>query len=236
MKVQGAAEIYGTALTETATVGSAPCQVIVDDGTKRPLPLRRWLGPPAPADEALLMRAAAPVLDIGCGAGRHLGWLAREGVPALGIDIAPAAVALARGHGSRVLWRSIFGPVPGLGTWGSALLLDGNIGIGGRPDRLLARVHGLLRPDGIAFVELEPSGVPSRRLQIKLEGRDEVSEWLPWAWVGIDDIEALAASQGFELAESWSVGRRSFACLRRTAWPSSPIPADVRRSAVTVSQ
>lgn len=236
MSVQEAAEIYGAALTETASAGSSACQVIGDDGSRRLLPLRRWLGPPDAVERQLLMRAAPAVLDIGCGAGRHLGWLRREGVPALGIDTTPAAVALARGHGRRVLWGSIFDPVPGAGTWGSALLLDGNIGIGGRPERLLARVHGLLEPGGTAFVELEPPGVPSRRLQIKLEGREEVSKWLPWAWVGIDDIEALAAAQGFDLAESWSAGQRSFARLRRTAWPAGQIPADALRGGVTGSQ
>ena len=41
------------------------------------------------ADEAVLDRAQAPVLDVGCGPGRHVLALARRGHLALGVDIAP---------------------------------------------------------------------------------------------------------------------------------------------------
>ncbi len=36
------------------------------------LPVPRWLGVPAPEEEAVLDRAVAPVLDVGCGPGRHV--------------------------------------------------------------------------------------------------------------------------------------------------------------------
>jgi len=54
-------------------------------------------------------------------------------------------VRLARAHGVRVIKGSIFGPVTAAGTWASALLLDGNVGIGGDPVALLGRVSALLR-------------------------------------------------------------------------------------------
>ncbi len=43
------------------------------------LPVHRWLADPAPEEEALLDRAVAPVLDIGCGPGRLVLALARRG-------------------------------------------------------------------------------------------------------------------------------------------------------------
>ena len=36
-------------------------------------------------------------------------------------------------RGATVLQRDIFGPLPGEGRWGTALLFDGNVGIGGDP-------------------------------------------------------------------------------------------------------
>ena len=77
---------------------------------------------------------AGPVLDVGCGPGRLVLGLAQRGTVALGVDPAPAAVALARSRGAPVLQRSVFDPLPGQGRWRTVLLADGNIGIGGDPE------------------------------------------------------------------------------------------------------
>src|SRR5204863_7462240 len=94
---------------------------------------------PTAPEEARLAAMAAPVLDVGCGPGRLVVGLARRGAVALGVDPAPAAVALARGRGAAVLQRSVFDPLPGHGRWRTIVLADGNIGIGGDPVRLLRR-------------------------------------------------------------------------------------------------
>jgi SAM-dependent methyltransferase len=158
-----AVEVYGRALAEAARE-SRPLspRAVADDGSRRRLPLRRWLGHVPVEESELLRRVAAPVLDVGCGPGRHLAGLARLAVPALGLDIAPHAVALARARGCRVLRRSVFDPVPDAGRWGSALLLDGNLGIEGDPIRLLRRVASLLRPGGSVLAEFEPPQATSR--------------------------------------------------------------------------
>src|SRR5262245_10811783 len=100
------------------------------DGDLVLLPLERWQAPPGPAEQPGLARAHGPVLDIGCGPGRHTRALASRGVMALGIDTSPSAVASARQSGCPVLRRSVFDRLPREGRWGSALLIDGNIGIG----------------------------------------------------------------------------------------------------------
>jgi SAM-dependent methyltransferase len=46
--------------------------------------------------EALLAPRSTPVLDLGCGGGRHLVWLEREGFAAHGADSAPNGLAHAR--------------------------------------------------------------------------------------------------------------------------------------------
>ena len=60
---------------------------------------------------------------------------------------------LARDKGAPVLERSVFDRIPGVGRWATALLLDGNLGIGADPIALLARVFTLLRPGGEVLVE-----------------------------------------------------------------------------------
>ncbi|HEY5243171.1 MAG TPA: class I SAM-dependent methyltransferase, partial [Polyangiaceae bacterium] len=71
------------------------------DGTVMPLEVDRYLGPADATDERLLDDVHGPVLDVGCGPGRHLHALATRGVFALGVDLSPVAVDLARGGGAR---------------------------------------------------------------------------------------------------------------------------------------
>jgi hypothetical protein len=122
-------------------------------------------------------------------------------------------VAIARERASSVIHGSVF-DVPEDPRWNSALLLDGNVGIGGEPERLLAKVAQLLRPDGRVLVELEPPGTESRVLNIRLEGPGDVSEWFPWAWVGFDSIGRLAERAGLTVVDRWSTGGRWFGQLR----------------------
>src|SRR5205823_3118639 len=127
----------------------------------------------------------------------HVRALAQRGILALGVDASPTASRYARSRGAAVFTGSVFEHIPGAGNWGSALLLDGNIGIGGRPDRLLLRIAALLRPDGHVICELGAPGEPATRELVRLEDADQAgSAWFPWARVGIDAVHATAALAG----------------------------------------
>jgi len=177
-------------------------------------PAHRWVGPLTVADEAVLAHAVGPVLDVGCGPGRHVVALAGRGVLTLGIDITPAAIALARHAGAPVLERSIFDRVPGAGRWATALLLDGNLGIGGDPALLLTRVAALLRPGGSVLVELEAPGARRGPQLVRLTIDDDAGPWFRWTAVAMDDIEIVADASGFTVGDTWSVGGRWFARCR----------------------
>src|SRR5207237_8080187 len=94
-----------------------PRLLLSDDGHARPAALRRWLGPVTEVDERVLERAVGPVLDVGCGPGRHVHALAGRGVLALGVDVSPAAVRLARRRAVRGIEQSLFARIPGAGIW-----------------------------------------------------------------------------------------------------------------------
>jgi SAM-dependent methyltransferase len=174
----------------------------------------RWLGPVTDVDERVLERATGPVLDVGCGPGRHVHALALRGVLAVGVDISPAAVRLARLRGVRVIEQSIFARIPGAGTWRSALLLDGNVGIGAQPALLLGRLASLLAPRGEVLVELDPPGTGIKRVRVRLEHGEFRSAPFDWALVAFDAIRGPARSAGFEVVERWRDGDRWFGRLR----------------------
>jgi SAM-dependent methyltransferase len=184
------------------------------DGATLPLDPDRWHGLTTPAEHDLLSSIAGPVLDVGCGPGRIVEQLVRRGVVALGVDPAPAAVSLARKRGCPVLQRSVFERLPGEGRWRNVLLLDGNIGIGGDPRRLLRRCQTLAHPDGGVVAEVEPPGTGWRACPARLERGQQSSAWFAWAVVGADAIGPLADHAGLALRSVTDAGEgRWFAHL-----------------------
>ena len=209
-------ELYGR-LLERAAGGEHDGRLLTATGLPAALPLRRWLAPAGPADLLALEHAAAPVLDVGCGPGRLLAALAAQGRAATGVDVSPVAVRLARRRGGHALRASVFSPCVPAGAWGSILLFDGNIGIGGDPERLLARTAELLRPEGEAIVEVDPPGGGATVVGVRLEGAGAVGPWFDWARVDADAIAVLARCAGLRVAGRLEGEGRRFARLRRDA-------------------
>ena len=179
------------------------------------LDLRRWDRPADAVERALLHTVRGPVLDVGCGPGRLVALLCDRGILALGIDAAPLAIRRAHARGAAVIARSVYDLVPGEGEWATVLLVDGNIGIGGDPERLLRRVRALLAPDGRAVVEVEPPGAARRDGVVRLEVATEMVGLFPWSWVGADDIARLSAAAGFSHCSREEIAGRWFARLAR---------------------
>jgi SAM-dependent methyltransferase len=214
-----AVDLYGAELLRSAarpdSVGAL--RVVDENGGELPFAMPRYLEAPTVEEHSVLARAVGPVLDIGCGPGRHVVALSRRGVVAVGVDISPRAVRLARTRGANVIEGSIFDRLPGAGTWGSALLLDGNIGIGGAPCQLLTRVGGLLAPAGIVLVEVEGPDVLTGPLRVRLESGPARSQWFPWARMSTGELPAIASEAGFEVREEWHTDARWFAALERAS-------------------
>jgi len=198
------------------------------------VPAHRWLEPVTPTDRRLLRQVHGPVIDIGCGPGRHVLELAQAGVVSLGIDISPPAVARARRDGAPVLHRSVFDHVPGSGRWRTALLLDGNLGIGGAPDVLLRRVAELLRHDGRVLVELDPPGAtqPAQTVRFELDG--QAGPWFQWSSTRPEDLAAVTSAAGFRIRRLWHDSTRYFAQLVRSR--SEPLRSPGLKVALQRSQ
>jgi SAM-dependent methyltransferase len=188
-------------------------RLMSEDGDVLHLPWDRFLSDATDEDHETLDLAVAPVIDIGCGPGRHVLALARKGVMTLGLDVAAAAVAIANRRGAPVLHRSVFQRIPGKGRWATALLLDGNIGIGGDPIALLRRVRLLLRRNGRVLTEVEGPGAESRSMRAQLVAGTERSSWFDWAMVSADDLDAISGRAGFAVRDMWVRSGRWFARL-----------------------
>ena len=182
------------------------------DGRLLPLPVGRWAGPADAADETLLARCAGPVLDVGCGPGRLTAALHLRGVEVLGLELVEDLPVLARAAGAPVVAGDVFDEVPRTGAWGTVLLADGNVGIGGDAARLLRRAARLLAPAGQVLLELHP-GPEAPAGPVRLEALGTTSAWFSWALLGTAGLPAAARTAGLRVTETWSAQGREFAAL-----------------------
>jgi SAM-dependent methyltransferase len=185
-------------------------------GSETPAQVERWAGRASADDHALFVdHCTGPTIDLGCGPGRLVRALLERGVNTLGVDSSVEAVRMARTDGLPVLRRDVFDRVPREGEWSHAILADGNIGIGGRPTRLLRRAGSILGTGGRLHIELhEPGlGVACGCRQLRVDGR--LGPRFPWAAVSIDAIGELGRRAGFDHTDSTTCGGRHVAVLTK---------------------
>ncbi|MGA8847454.1 MAG: class I SAM-dependent methyltransferase [Nocardioides sp.] len=172
------------------------------------LPMSEWTREADLHDHALLDLCVSATIDIGCGPGRLTAALARRGQVALGIDVVPEAVGQTRERGGSALHRDVYDPLPGEGRWRTALLADGNVGIGGDPVALLRRAREVIDPRGRVVVEIEAPGVATRTVWASLETGGMRSRPFRWSVVGMDDIQDLVQRAGLMITDTQSLGAR----------------------------
>lgn len=165
-----------------------------------------WSGVIA-GDDTVLDLCAGPTLDVGCGPGRMTRLLAERGVIVLGIDVVPEAIWRTRDRGAVAMLRDVFDRVPAEGRWGTVLLADGNLGIGGDPCRLLTRLRHVLAPGGLVVADVAPPGTGLRTGTVRLTAGGLTSEPFPWAVVGADAVDVVARDAGFASSTRDTGGR-----------------------------
>ncbi len=193
--------------------GRGPVYLRLADGRRIRMPVHRWHEQPTAADKTVLERCVGPVLDVGCGPGRLCGELLSRGVFALGVDIAPSAVALTTALGGLALCRSVFDRMPGERGWQTVLLIDGNIGIGGDPHGLLRRCGELVAPTGCLVVEVDPHDVEELCTARFEDIHGQSGPLFPWARLGRRALHRVAEDLALSVTDQWTSGHRCFATL-----------------------
>lgn len=180
------------------------------------LSLDRWDRPADHEDRAILDRCLGPTLDVGCGPGRLTAALAERGGVVLGIDVVHGAVGRTRDRGAAALRRDVYQTLPGEGRWETALLADGNIGIGGDPVVLLRRLREVLDPRGRVVAELAAPGTQDTDDWASIECGDE-RQVIRWSVVGIKAVARIADQAGLAVVERFRCGERWCAVLEEPA-------------------
>jgi SAM-dependent methyltransferase len=211
-------------LYERALAGER-CWIRHDDGDIRVLPAHRWLGARCLRnggsvdaldevfDETVTQMCTGPTIELGCGPGRLVARLFERGIPALGIDRSATAIRLAGRGGAPALLGDVFEPLPGIGRWQTVLLVDGNVGLGGDPRRILGRAAELLRRGGRCVAEFDADDIGICTRWVRLESACDVGPWFRWASVGVDSAATLAAQVGLTLSGVRLIGGRVIASL-----------------------
>jgi SAM-dependent methyltransferase len=212
----GGAEPYAEALRRNDVVTLKLRDTDRGQASKSTMDVARWNADADEADLTLLRSVTGPVLDIGCGPGRMVRAAMDLGLVVLGVDVSPTAIEIATEAGLPVLERSVFEALPAEGQWQTALLVDGNIGIGGDVSAMLARCIELLSPTGEIVVELHDDADRNSTYVGRLvDARGGESATFPWAEIGLRPIVGIAAELGLRLVQSWQLDGRSFCRIAR---------------------
>lgn len=212
----GGSEPYAKALRHEDQVLFIQDADAAHDTEPQAMNMSRWHEDADETDFGLLAHAASPVLDIGCGPGRMVTAALNLGLSAVGLDVSPTALDIARRAGVPVVEGSVFDPVAREGEWMTTLLIDGNIGIGGDVSALLARCVELIAPAGSVIVEVHDVAHTDRAFDgtvTDLYGHE--SDSFRWAEIGRDALVAKAGSVGLKLAQAWVADDRTFCRLVR---------------------
>ncbi len=163
------------------------------------LPVRRWTGAASRSDGHVLDHCAGATVDLGCGPGRLAAELVSRGHEVLGVDVSDHAVAEARRRGVAAVRQDLFAALPREGGWDTALLADGNIGIGGDPVHLLRRAREVIGASGRIVVDLAGPGTGLRVHHLHLRAGDLASTAFPWAELGPDALLETCRAAGLAL-------------------------------------
>jgi glycosyltransferase A (GT-A) superfamily protein (DUF2064 family) len=197
-----------------AATASHSTQTVIGVESPLSLDISRWSGPADLIDMLVVARCEPPVIDLGCGPGRMVQALTESGRPALGVDMSSVAVGMSRARGGLALHRRIDQPLPAEGRWGTALLMDTNIGVGGDVAVLLARCKRLVMPGGLIICEVDP--VPGRHEvhTVVLRSQHATSQPLAWSRIGAAALMQAVKWLDLLLVEEWASDGRAFVALR----------------------
>jgi SAM-dependent methyltransferase len=182
-------------------------------------PFSKW-----PRDERIAIGyARGRVLDIGCGAGRHLLYLQHRGQPVLGIDSSPLAIKVCRLRGARkARVMSIEHVAFPKDSFDSIIMMFNGFGLFGSParaKRLLRRFRSFTSTNGsiIAsstnpFASHDPVHAAYHRLnrqrgrapgqiRIRIRHQQHVGPWFDYLLVSPEEMARIVRGTGWHIAK-----------------------------------
>ena len=183
--------------------------------------------------------AKGKVLDIGCGAGRHVLYLQKQGLDVTGIDASFGAVQVCKARGvEKVLQR----PLADVGkfkpsTFDTIVMLGNNFGLFGSfqgARRLLKKIHRVTsvnariiaatrnparttNPDHLEYQRLNRrrGRMPGQiRFRVRFEGA--IGPWMDYLFVSPDEMTAIIHGTGWEIDKLLDTGSANyFAIIRK---------------------
>jgi len=182
------------------------------------------------------------ILDIGCGAGRHVLYLQKRGFDTIGIDSSPLAVKVCRGRGcKRVQVMDIFKSKFRPRYFDTILLLGNNIGIGGTLNgakKLLEICRGLASDDGILILTTadvkkmkekahkeyycnrnERLGKYIGTAKFRIEYKNFIGDWFNWIHLEEPVLRRLASKSGWKIDRIFKGKSEDYAAVLRAKIP-----------------
>lgn len=218
-------DAYGELLKRCWATSGAPgpgAEVVErDDGFISVGDVGRYFGGPhswSPCEAAILPKARGRVLDIGCGAGRHMIGLRKRGLDVWGIDPSPGAVEVCRERGLNVSVGDI-DRLPS-GPFDTLLLFGNNLALLGSPSAAPARLAGLAAAAAPGAVILGSNIDPYRNadpVQVGFQARNRklgrpgghqrlrvrhaatATEWFDYWFTSVEELEGLLAGSPWRL-------------------------------------
>ena len=164
------------------------------------------------------------ILDVGCGAGRHVLYLQKKGLDITGIDSSKLAISVCRQRGCKsVVAQDIFKFKNK--TFDTILLFGNNIGIGGNLNgvkRLLKKLRSLAKKGSILMLNsidvkitknVEYFAYHKRNLKLgryigqvklKLGYKNKFSKWFNWVHIDSQTLKKIALESKWKMEKMFN--------------------------------
>jgi SAM-dependent methyltransferase len=227
------ADIFGMIMMDASQGQAAEHRIERDDGYVNDTNGRQYVAPVTEWQESERLAvpyAKAPVLDIGCGAGRVGEYLTAQGVDWTGIDISPGSIQACQ---KRRLMNAHLMSADDIKLrkrdFRTIILFGNNFGILGEKERvvkMLKQLHGMTAPDAVILAGSrdpkateeeahlkyhqwnESRGRPIGLVRLRIHYRDLVSDWFELLLSSPEEMNQLAEQAGWRLVRTF--GERKY--------------------------
>jgi len=188
-------------------------------------------------ERELLAGIEGPVLDLGCGAGRHLVHLQAQGLRVTGVDISPGSIEVCRRRGVRDVRLADLRTPPDDERWQAVLMLCGNFGLAGSWNEtrtLLTELHRVCAPGAVLVADsVDPLTATDRvslayraakqaigrhpgEIDLRLRFGDLVTPYWSLLNLPFDEVPSIVHETGWELEKHLRDGADHALRLRRS--------------------